>query len=369
MIASLVEQLSRYPDLDLHVVTLSTGLAQVEVARREGVTVHYVPAVYRLANLTFFLINKLRLRRVLLDLQPDLIHAHIAGHYSEVAFSLGRPAVLTPHGIRHREARLKRGWVHQLVRYPLRRYEEWRAIRQAAHIISISPYVEQEFRGVIRGPVYPIENPVDDLFFDVEDRQQPFRLLFVGHLTPRKGVFDLIRTLPALRQRFPEVQVHLAGKRDDEYDPGYFPAIQGFIRDHGLAACVHFLGQLEQPALLREYAECAVLVLPSLQETAPCVIEQAMAAGKAVVATRVGGVPYLVAPEATGLLVEPGQVAQLGAALGRLLADDTLRRAMGRRARQEAERRFRAAAVARQHYEVYRRVLAEHAPSALALAA
>jgi glycosyltransferase involved in cell wall biosynthesis len=269
------------------------------------------------------------------------------------------PAVVTPHGVRFREAKLKRGWVNRHIRYPLWRREEQAALRAAPNVISISPYIEQEFAQVIRGHVYRIEVPISDEFFGVVGEPLPHRILFVGHLTPRKGVLELLQTLPQLRQHYPELEVHLAGRPATEADPSYLPALEAYVRTHGLERHVKFLGQVPQPAVLREYAECALLVLPSYQETAPSVIEQAMAAGRPVVSTRVGGIPYLVAHEETGLLVEAGDVAGLTAALARLLADNEQRAQMGRRGRQEAEARFRASVVARQTYEVYQRVFAE----------
>lgn len=355
VIVYLVQGLRQYADLDIHVVTLREDVKHLEVRQQEGVTAHYVPAAYRFGNLTFFIRNKLRLRRVLRDLRPDLVHAHIAGTYSEVAFSLGLPAVLTPHGIRHREAALKRSWLSQWVRRPLIQREERVGLQVARHIIAISPYILTEFADVIRGRVYPIENPISNAFFELTRAEQPGRILFAGYLGPRKGALRAVQAMRWVRERCPSAELRLAGAIAD---PLYFDQIQTVVREHRLADCVRFLGHLDEEALLREYAECSVFVLPSQQETAPMVIQQAMAAGKPVVSTPVGGIPHLVEPNATGYLVGPDDVVALADALARLLADADLRRRLGARARQEAERRFRAAAVARQTHEVYRQIYA-----------
>ena len=89
------------------------------------------------------------------------------------------------------------------------------------------------------------------------------------------------------------------------------------------------------------------------------VIQQAMAAGKPVVATRVGGVPYLVHQEHTGLLVEYGDVGEFAGAISRLLTDAPLRRKVGLAARAEAERRFRATDVARRTRQIYYAIMEE----------
>lgn len=359
VICYLLQGLRQYPDLDIHVVTLCEDVSKNEAVRRGGVTAHYVPAAYRFGKVTFFIRNKIRLRRVLRSIQPDLIHAHVAGTNSEVAFSMGCPAVLTLHGIRYREATFRRSWLDQKLRYPLVRREERVGIQVARHIISINPCVEQEFRSIIRGQVYRIENPVGDSFFNLPDQERPFRLLYVGHVKPLKGVYQLIQAMPMLRDRFSEVELHLAGEVMHFHDPGYFSTIQDFICKHQLQDHVQFTGCLNEETLLKEYSECTALVLPSRQETSPMAVEQAMAVGKPIVATRVGGIPHLVSHEQTGLLVEPDDVHGLGEAITRVLSDSELRRRLGRQAKSEASRRFRTDIVARETYNVYRQILKE----------
>lgn len=359
VVCNLLQGLQPYPGLDIHVVTLREDVSKIEDVQRDGITAHYVPAAYRFGKVTFFIRNKLRLRHVLQSIQPDLIHAHIAGTYSEVAFGSGCPAVLTLHGIRYREAKFRRSWLDQHLRYPLVRREERVGIQIARHIISINPCIEQEFRSIIRGQIYQIDNPAGDSFFSLANQERPLRLLYAGHIKPLKGVHQLIQAMPALRDRFPEIELHLAGKVVDVYDPGYFGALQNFVRDHHLEKQVLFTEHLNEDALLREYSESAVFVLPSLQETSPMAIEQAMAAGKPVVAMRIGGVPYLVSHEQTGFLVEPGDTRGLVEAISRLLSDCELRTRMGQQAKAEAARRFRIDSVAHKTYNVYRKILEE----------
>ena len=86
-------------------------------------------------------------------------------------------------------------------------------------------------------------------------------------------------------------------------------------------------------------------------------IIEAMAAGKPVVATRVGGVPELVQEAETGFLVKVGDVQALAERLARLLADPALRRRMGQRAREVAWERFSRERIARAYYALYQKVL------------
>jgi glycosyltransferase involved in cell wall biosynthesis len=356
----LTMELSCFDNLDIHVVTLRSDLAHAQVCRDGKTTAHYVPAAYRFANVTLFAVNKFRVLRELTCIQPDLIHAHIAGQYAQMAHLSGRPYVLTPHGIRHREEWLQQGWFNQTVRRPLVTREEFSCIRRARHLIAISPYVRGVFGTWIHGAVYPIENPIAESFYQLPAQVGSDRLLYVGKITRRKGPLELIQALARLRDQGCRPELHLAGVPDSA-DMAYLNALRGVVHDLRLDAQVHFLGQLDEAHLLDEYARCAGVVLPSHQdqETAPMAIQQAMAAARPVVATRVGGIPYLVDHGETGWLVPPRDVDPLADALGRLLEDADRRQRFGQHAREQAIQRFRAATVAHRTREVYHTVFEE----------
>src|SRR5205085_12513615 len=99
------------------------------------------------------------------------------------------------------------------------------------------------------------------------------------------------------------------------------------------------LGFVPHDELERLYARAAVVVLPSYREGLPLCVLEAMAHGRPVVASAVGGIPELVEDGVTGYLAEPGDVEGLRAALRRLLDDPTLRRRMGAAARRRMAER------------------------------
>lgn len=357
VVSYLVAELKKFDDLDLHVITLRRDTQQRRIRRNGSLTIHYLPAAYRFGNVTFFAVNKVRLLRELAAIKPDVIHAHVAGPYADVAYVTGLPTVLTPHGIRHHESWLERGWLGRLVRRPLITREEKASIRRARHIIAISPYVQEEFGPLIQATVYPIENPITEEFFELRGHEETGQILYVGRIAEGKSVHHLIQALAPVRDRMPTARLRLAGGVDED---SYWQLVQATVKDLKLEGTVYFLGHLDEEHLLKEYEQCALLALPSRQETAPMVIQQAMAAGKSVVATPVGGVPYLVRHEHTGLLVDYGDIEGLADAISRLLSDGVLRRSMGLAARAEAMRRFRAADVARRTRQVYSTILEEN---------
>lgn len=357
----LLRGLRQFSDLEIHMVTLRSDVTD-SVVSHDGITVHYVMPNYRLNALTFDLYHRHLLQQKLAALQPDLIHAHIAGTYPLAAAKTGIPFVLSLHGIRRNEMAFWRGWRNQLYRRWLVSYEERASIRAAKYVIATSPpYIRKEFGHVIRGEIYDIENPVKDIFFEIERHEQPNRVLYAGHISVRKGIYELLESINLARQQVPDLHLRLAGRTD--IDPVYLARLRAYIHTHGLDDCVHFLGPLDEAHLLDEYARCALLVLSSHQETAPMVIEQAMAARVPVVATQVGGIDYLVDHGRTGFVVELADIQGLAKAMARLLTDAELRACMGAAGRIEADRRFRAEIVARQTRTVYDQILGYSSPT------
>jgi glycosyltransferase involved in cell wall biosynthesis len=121
------------------------------------------------------------------------------------------------------------------------------------------------------------------------------------------------------------------------------------------AGRVHLLGKVAYADMPAVYAAADVLVLPSIvQEGCPLVILEAMAAGRAVIATEVGGIPELVDAR-TGMLVPPGDDTQLAAAMRALLDDRGRLASLGATARQKVET-FSWEAAARQIDSIYQDV-------------
>jgi glycosyltransferase involved in cell wall biosynthesis len=109
-------------------------------------------------------------------------------------------------------------------------------------------------------------------------------------------------------------------------------------------------------AVLRAFQRCLLAIVPSVwPEPCPTVLLEAMAAGRAVVASSVGGIPELVVDGETGLLVPPGDAAALRHALQRMLDDPTLRRRMGAAGRKRVEQ-FRGDRVVPRIERVYQQV-------------
>lgn len=359
VVVQLAHGLRDLPGLEIHIFTTSSSVAADSVQEREGIVVHTL-RLRRVPRWTLLRANARALAQAVRAIAPAIVHAHSGGTWGDAALSSGAPAVITVHGVIQQEAQVFRRYGLTWRQELSWRYEEWyerRSLARAADIIAISPYVAEFYRGMTAARMHLVENPVADAYFDLPAAAEPGVILCAGRIIRRKNVLGLLHAFAELHRVMPEVRLRLAG--DEHSEAAYAAQCRQFVADQGLHQAVSFLGWLDEPAMQAEYSRCTCLALPSWQETAPVAIEQAMAAGRVVVASDVGGVRHLLAGGQAGLLVQPGDEAGLAAALRQALVDAPLRQRLGQAARREAETRFRAAVVAQQTVAVYQQIVNE----------
>ena len=289
------------------------------------------------------------------DFRPTLIHAHGTVYYAAAALDGLWPVIITAHGVAYEEARRSqaRGLKERLAwRYDARL--ESRVLKRARFAIAINPYIRQAFAEYEHLHWFDIPNPVDDAFFRVARASEPGRLFTPARVIPRKGVDILIRAFAAAADRFPQAQLRIAGETASM--PDFVKQCRALVAKSGIADRVHFLGNLGRDALVEEYSRAWVMVLPSRQETAPVAIGEAFAAGCPVIATRVGGVPWMVHHEVDGLLVPPDDDEALARALMHALSGGDEVDAWSRNARTAAQP-YRLDAILDATLTAYRRVL------------
>jgi glycosyltransferase involved in cell wall biosynthesis len=172
----------------------------------------------------------------------------------------------------------------------------------------------------------------------------------IAQLIPRKGHRHLLAALPEVLRASPDLHVAVLGKGPLRQ------SLEQQAQRSGVAEHVHFLGFRED---LPELLGCFdFLVHPADMEGLGVALLQGAAAGLALLGSRAGGIPEIVRHEQTGLLIAPGDVPALAAAMTRLAAEPALRRRLGAGARRLVAEQFDVAAMVAGNLAVYRQVLA-----------
>jgi glycogen synthase len=308
----------------------------------------------------------------------DVVHCHtwythLGGILAKLAFSI--PLVITIHSLEP-----LRPWKREQLGggYDISTWVERTAIEMADAIIAVSREtradvlrlfdVDEARLTVIHNGIdtdeYRPQDASDALDRFAIDRSVPY-VLFVGRITRQKGIVHLVR---AIRHLDPGIGVVLCAGAPDT------PEIAAEM-EAGVAAAqadrpnvVWIPEMVDKPTVRQLYSHAALFCCPSVYEPFGIINLEAMACETAVVATAVGGIPEVVVPGETGLLVpidpvgdesreprDPETFAKdLASAINSLMADVAAREAMGTAGRRRAVEHFGWDAIARQTVELYR---------------
>lgn len=327
-----------------------------EYELHEGTPVHRLPmrtpgpgAKARLS----YLCTHRAIRRKLLDILrrhgTELLHIQCVSSNALYALEakrvLGLPLVLTTQG----ELTMDAAQIYQ--RWPFMSRLLRQALAVADHLTACSAATLEDIEQFAGHPLDPrhaevIYNgiaPGDFAGKPANARAKPY-LLAIGRFVPQKG-FDLLLHAYA-RAGLTEHELVLAGEGSEAN------ALQALAERLGVGEQVHFTGRVDRPQAAALFQGCTFFVLPSRQEPLGIVNLEAMAAGKAVVAARVGGVPEIVLDGETGMLVPGEDVTALAGALRRLACRPDLRAALGAAGKRRAEG-FTWSRIADQYARIY----------------
>jgi glycosyltransferase involved in cell wall biosynthesis len=172
---------------------------------------------------------------------------------------------------------------------------------------------------------------LDDGTIEHRARERPLRVVFVGNVTPRKGLKTLIEGLSAAET---DVKLTVVGRSADER---YAAAVRRSVRREGLADRVDLAGELSEEELETVLRSSHVLAVPSRYEGFGIVYLEGMSFGLPAIASRAGGATDVVTDGETGVLVDPGNSAAIAGALTRFDADRDRLASMGKAARRRYE--------------------------------
>ncbi len=355
---TLLTQLVRRPEFDLSVILLNGGRLAKEIETL-GVPVSVLPEDH------WGPVKILRgLVREFRRVKPQLVHTHKykdtilaapAAKYCDIPY-----VVRTVHGL----SEPFYGWQALKMRlYELTERAVHRCCTDA--VVGVSAQIVSQYRSRSHlSRVVCIHNGVDiDRRQPEKDREQVRRELrigsqtcligTIGRLTPVKGISYLLQAARILFRQEQNFKLLLVG------DGPMRDTLQQESRDLGIGESVVFLGHREDTRELIRALD--IFVLPSLSEGIPMALLEAMAASRAVVASRVGGIPEVIDDGAEGILVEPKDVNALAEGCLRLLRFSDKAREMGESARRRVERSFSAESMADAVTSLYLSLLSQRA--------
>jgi glycosyltransferase involved in cell wall biosynthesis len=255
-------------------------------------------------------------------------------------------------------------------------------------IVTVSDHVGRQFREAFPDfprPVATVGNGVDiDVFSPRVPAQAPEgrrrTVLFVGRVSPEKGIHTLLEAFGQIADRFPDVDLRIAGQpwvlsadflTSLSSDPRvtallrfydrwgvstYQQHVDELMKKFHLERRVSFLGSVPHRKLADVYRDADLVVNPSLSESFGMSVVEGMACAVPVIGTRVGGMCESIGDGETGLLIEPDSPEELAQAMSALLSDPARSRRLGEAGRERVARHYSWEARARKLFDVYRSI-------------
>ncbi|NIQ15879.1 MAG: glycosyltransferase [Candidatus Dadabacteria bacterium] len=295
------------------------------------------------------------------DRNIDIIHSHIPGRESVlygciVAIITRSKFILTIHGNIYRKRTIK------LIL--------WRIIFQFADsIVTVSEMIKAEFlkrTNISPKKLVNITNGIDISHYGV--RIDPivkrkelnisndfFLIGAVGNIKHVKGYDILLKSLHLIKEIKPNVKLLIAGEVNKKIDIKFMYELKKLISELNIEEDVVFLGSRKDINEILSLID--VFVLPSRSEGTSISLLEAMASGKGIVATAVGGTPNIIIDKANGLLVQPDDPEALANAVLSLLNDSSLALRLGNRARRDAETKYSLQMMIEKYQTLYRDIL------------
>lgn len=360
-IVNLSRALAQRQDIELHLLTESTLVPCDQVVESGGIAFHVLkaslplinrgfPAWFPLDVLSGFRYNVKHQVKEIERIRPDVVHAHgTECAYALAGVASGLPCLVSIQGIITEYYKTNptfgllviRHWEQQVVRKA--KYFTCRTNFDTGFVRAFNPHAR----------VFTIHEAMSPVFFKNEWAVSDApRILYVGSLEKRKGLADLLKAMPYVRNRLPDVYLDVVGGGGS-----FLQELRAICSRLGLERSVNFLGQRTAEEIAEHHRQAQLFVLPSENENSPNTLAEAMVSGMPVIATNVGGIHSMVTDGETGLLVPPHNPAKLAEAILQLLEHPAERARLGKNARQIARERHWPDSVAAQTAAAYGEIL------------
>ena len=266
-------------------------------------------------------------------LKPDVVHVHGTGKFSYLIYrALAKKGIcmmLTVHGLLHVEKwnLLKRKFtLKHLYQFITQSYCEFKLLNIVSHTIVDTQYVANQIEQCYRNhyiyklpQMHIIPQGINEKYIELDCSPESKTILSVGAISKRKGHLYLLQAFDLLCESMHDVQLVIAGVLAEQ---SYYQEMQSYIQQSPNKDKIRLLVNISQEDMFALYTQARVFALHSQEESQGIALVEAMATGLPVCATNVGGIPFVVTHEKSGLLSDYSDVQQFAHNLFRLF--DTL---------------------------------------------
>ena len=359
---NLIKEFKDNENIEMIIISIKKEIDKKEVWEySKNINIYFLPyGIIKSTKVEMLFHGRIKIKQIIKEFAPDIIH--IQGNGTILLTTLGirkENIIVTQHGILKEEFKYQNS-LFQKLSLLINIITEKICVKNIINWIFISEYnmhlAQNNLKYISQSKLIYI--PINSSFFQTMNSKKTNirRIIYVGSISKRKGLSDLLRAIQILDNQSIYFHLDVVG---GFIEKSYKKEVEKIISNFSPQQQIEFHGWLTQNEINRLMQKVSILVLPSYQETTPGVIAEAMAAGKIVIATTVGGIPEMVDDKKSGFLFEKGNVVELVEILRHLNINYRYIKNISKNAREKAITMFSSKSVANKTYQFYTKVASE----------
>lgn len=350
---NLIQSLIKHEQIDLVQITFDDKNTDIKKENHQIITLKRM----RYGTILFplqIIYDRKRLEKKISEINPDLVHIQSTiPLFSSLGnvISTSIPTIITLHGFLKKETEYLTGLnklFYRLFCVPV----EKKALAKIPYIITVCPQIKDIIKNDTKSEIYVIPNGINPQYIEKISQTKKIKqpsITFLGFLTKRKGVQDLIIAMKTVKEKIPNVKLYILGKG---------PLLSNLIQSTkklNLEQTIEFPGFVTDEEKFDYLKSTDLFVLPTYWESFPVVLPEAMACEKPIITTNIAGNPFAVEDGKNGYLVEPGDTKQLAEKIIHLFTHPEIRNQMGKESYKKSKE-FRLDRIADQTIKLYRSI-------------
>lgn len=351
-IVNMIESIGKLDNKEFDFHMISFGEKNNHFCKGNSkVTIYKTPKIYFILPI----LSILKLHSEIQKINPDIIHVQGSNISPYLVYLLSflpnATKIITVHGLISIESEYKTHTKRKLLKYLNSKFEN-SALNRIQNLIVCSPEMKKLVSMLTLSDVHIIPNGIDTKYvqqfhprIDVKQKS----IFFIGTLRKVKGVHLLLSAMPAILKSIGNIHLYIAGTGEQEHE------LKALTSNLNLAEHVTFLGSISNETKYSYYKSADISVFPSLYEPFGIVLLEAMACGTPIIASNVGGIPYVIKNRKNGLLFEPNNIEDLAAKIIYLLENKNIQHEMKINGLKRAEQ-FEWRKVAEITTELYKKI-------------
>lgn len=354
---NLVNCLIKYTDVKIITFTFVPGIKKKQYYNKDKqLSIIRYPAKFKFSSITNCYRQKKVFKKFLKENKIDIIHSQCTSVYTKLAVNSNLPNVFTVHGIRLKEIEMVRNKIGYL-RYSLTRRTVLENYRKATNIVVTNRYTKEQINPYHKASIWEIRNPIDETYFDLyqKKRIEPGNILMASGIRRRKDIITAILAVKKILEYNKDIVLVLNITGPEESD--YKKEVLSIISNLGLKNNIHIHGLVSEEEIKYLYSIADIVLLTSLEETSPMALIQAVASGKPIVTTNVGGVSEIVIENKNSFIVNVKDYHNIAVSILKLLNDRKLRDNFAANSYKIARQNWSTKGIALKTYDMYKTIL------------